>query len=111
MDAQKVQALTNATKGSFESFLGLRAFMITGDLMFHLLTLVYKNIQENLLDPILDPYVPENFLVYRPTKKITLNVGKFLVDFSKTIILAYLTFKIFIWTEPYFNKFLKRGGG
>ena len=111
MDAQKVKALTNATKGSFETFVGLRSFLIMGDLMFHLLTLVYKNIQENLLDPIMDPYVPEDFLVFHPTEKITLNVGKFLVNFTKTALLAFLTFKIFIYTEPYFNKYMKKGGG
>lgn len=111
MDAQKVKALTNATKGSFESFVGLRSFLIMGDIMFHLLTLLYKNIQENILDPILDPYVPKDFLVFHPTEKITLNLGKFLVNFTKTATLAYLTFNIFIWTEPYFHSFLKRGGG
>jgi hypothetical protein len=111
MDAQKVKALTNATKSSFESFVGLRSFLIMGDLMFHLLTLVYKNIQDNILDPILDPYIPENFLVFHPTEKITLNLGKFLVNFFKTVILAYLTFKIFVYTEPYFNRYLKKGGG
>ena len=110
MDSQKIKALTNATKGSFESFVGLRSFLIMGDLMFHLLTLLYKNIEENILDPILNPYIPDNFLVFHPTNKITLNVGKFLVNFSKTAILAYLTFQIFIWTEPYFNRYLKKGG-
>ena len=111
MDAQKVKALTNATKGSFDSFIGLRSFLIVGDLMFHLLTQVYTNIQENLLDPLLDPYIPENFLVYKMNEKVTLNVGKFLVNLFKTIILAYLTFQIFRYTEPYFTKYLKRGGG
>lgn len=111
MDAQKIKALTNATKGSFGSFVGLRSFLIMGDVMFHLLTLLYKNIQDNILDPILDPYIPEDFLVFHPTNKITLNVGKFLINFGKTALLAYLSFQIFVWTEPYFNRFLKKSGG
>ena len=111
MDAQKIKSLTNATKGSFDTFIGLRSFLIVGDLMFHLLTQVYKNIQENLLDPLLDPYIPKNFLVYKMNKKVTLNIGKFLVNLFKTVILAYLTFQIFIFTEPYFKTYLKRGGG
>ena len=94
MDAQKVKALTNATKGSFSSFVGLRSFLIMGDAMFHIMTLFYKNIQENLLDPIFNPYVPKNFLIFRINDKITLNIGKFLVEFTKTAILAFLTFQI-----------------
>lgn len=109
MDAQKVKALTNATKGSFSSFVGLRSFLIMGDAMFHIMTLFYKNIQENILDPIFNPYVPENFLIFKINEKITLNIGKFLVEFMKTAFLSYLTFKIFVWTEPFFNKFIKRG--
>ena len=111
MDAQKVKALTNATKSSFSNFVGLRSFLIMGDAMFHIMTLFYKNIQDNILNPIFDPYVPENFLIFRINDKITLDIGKFLIEFSKTAILAFLTFNIFIWTEPYFNRFLKRGGG
>ena len=111
MDTQKVKALTNATKGSFSSFVGLRSFLIMGDAMFHIMTLFYKNIQENILNPLFDPYVPKNFLIFRINDKVTLNIGKFLVEFSKTAILAFLTFQIFIWTEPYFNSFVKRKGG
>ena len=111
MDAQKVKALTNATKSSFTNFVGLRSFLIMGDAMFHIMTLFYKNIQENILDPIFNPYVPKDFLVFHINDKITLNIGKFLVEFSKTAVLAFLTFEIFIWTEPFFNSFLKKGGG
>ena len=111
MDTQKVKALTNATKSSFTNFVGLRSFLIMGDAMFHIMTLFYKNIQENILDPIFNPYVPKDFLVFHINDKITLNIGKFLVEFSKTAVLAFLTFEIFIWTEPFFNSFLKKGGG
>ena len=103
--------MTDATKNSFENFLGLRSFLIMGDSsMYHLLAMFYKNIQENILDPIFDPYVPEDFLVIHPTDKITLNVGKFLVGLTKTLILAYITYKIFSYTEIYFKWFVKRGG-
>ena len=109
MDAQKVKALTNATKKSFESFVGLRSFLIMGDIMFHLLTKLYNNVEKNLLNPILDPYVPEEFLVIRPTSKIKINLGKFLIELLKTLILAYMSYQIFIYTEPYFKRFLKGG--
>lgn len=111
MDAKKVKVLTNATKTSFGNFIGLRSFMIMGDLLFHLITKLYENIEENILNPIMDPYIPKDFLVFHPTEKITLNVGKFLIEIFKTIILAYITYQLFIYTEPYFNNFLKRGGG
>ena len=110
MDTQKVKALTNATKGSFGSFVGLRSFLIMGDAMFHIMTLFYKNIQENILDPVFNPYVPHNFLIFKINDKITLNIGKFLVEFTKTTLLAFLTFEIFIWTEPFFNTFAKKHG-
>lgn len=111
MDAQKIKALTNATKGSFDTFVGLRSFLIVGDLMFYLLSQVYKNIEENLLDPLLDPYIPKNFLVFKMNDKVELNIGKFLVNLLKTGILALLTFEIFKFTEPYFSRYLKNGGG
>lgn len=110
MDSQKVAALTNVTKKSFEMFLGLRAFLVMGDILFHLVTKLYNNIEKNILNPILDPYVPDEFLVFRLNSKIKINFGKFLIELSKTLILAYLTYCIFILTEPYFKLFLKGGG-
>jgi len=104
----KVKQLTKATKGSFNTFVGLRSFLIVGDAMFHIMTLFYKNIEENILDPIFNPYIPKDLLVFHINDKITLNIGKFLIELMKTGVLAFLTFQIFIWTEPYFNRFLKK---
>ena len=106
MDAKKIKELKFAGS-SFESFIGLRSFLVMGDLVFHLMTLFYKNFQENILDPILDPYIPKNFLLVRVSEKITINLGKFLVETVKIMCLAYLTFQFFIFTEPYFKKYLK----
>ena len=71
--------------------------------MIFLCTQFYKNVEENILNPILDPYVPKEFLVFRPTEKIKLNLGKFLINLGKTLFLAYLSFQIFLLTEPYFK--------
>ena len=110
MDAQKVKTLTDITKSSFDIFLGLNIFMVMGNAFYHLLTKLYENIQKNILDPVIDPNIPSNFLELHFGDKITIKLGSFLVELSKTLILAYVTYQIFLLTEPYFKYFLKRGG-
>ena len=107
VDSQKVKEMKFATS-SFESFIGLRSFFVMGDLIFHLATMFFKVLQENIINPILDPYIPEDLLLVKINEKITINLGKFFVETAKVLILCFITYLIFVYTEPYFKKLSKK---
>ncbi len=93
----------------FGQFTSLQIFLVIADIFSFIFAKFYDNIKTNILDPILDPYFPEdrlnNMKIHLPIFiKSEIYYGRFLFNLFKNIIFLYLIFVLYKYVRKYRNK-------
>lgn len=90
----------------FQHFTTLRIYLIIGDIVSFIIQRMYKNLEANVLDSILDPYFTDEYLdtleVSLPIfNKSKFKYGHFLINLLKNMIFIFLTYVVYLIVKKY----------
>lgn len=86
-----------------QNFMGSHIYIVVGSLIYGILEKIMFSFEENILSPFIDIILGEDFFDQFKIKvnEHVIDLGKFLADGLKVVILLLITYNLYIYFDHY----------
>ena len=89
-----------------QNFMGSHVYIVVGSLIYGILEKLMLSFEDNILSPFIDMVLGKDFfdkfqMRFGKKENNVIDLGKFLADGLKVIVLLLITYKLYLYFEQY----------